>query len=132
MREKKKSLERLYAANARLHQLEEARLAEIEKQMFEALEDRRAMFGFLENVERKDPLLLRLACRRVVEADRGAAALDAQAARQRQTLARRGAQNRGVEKMLKEAAAAMEREEQKRALLDIVERLGGRAPTSLP
>ena len=132
MRERKKSLERLLAVKSKLHRLEEARLADIEKQRRKAQDDQHAMLGFLEEAAWKDPLLLRLACHRVVAAGRGAAALDAEAHAQRQILLHGGAQKRGVEKLLKEAAAALDREEEKRRLLDIGEYLAGKPATSLP
>lgn len=86
------------------------------------------MLGFLDDVAEKDALLLSLACRRVAAAERGAAALEAQAAQQKQVVLRRHAQKRGVEKLLKETSSALEREDEKRRLLDLGERLAGNAP----
>jgi hypothetical protein len=132
MRERKKSLERLVAVKTQLRQIEEARLVEIEKRGGEARRDRDAMIGFLDRAEANDVLLLHLACKRVAAAERGAATLDAQAVEQRRILLQRGAQTRSAENLLKTASAALAREEEKRALLDIAERLAGPHPTSLP
>jgi hypothetical protein len=132
MRERKKSLERLVAVKTQLRQIEEARLTELEKRGAEARRDRDAMIGLLDRIEANDGLLLRLAYKRVAAAERGAATLDAQAIEQRRVLLQRGAQTRSAENLLKAAAAALAREEEKRALLDIAERLAGAHPTSLP
>jgi hypothetical protein len=132
MRDRKKMLERLLAVKTELHRLEEARLAQIETQRLKALDEKQAMFRFLEFAEHKDPLLLRLACSRVVAAERGASALDARADRQRQILTGRAEQKKRVEKLLKDAAEALDRENEKRALLDLAERLAEGARTSLP
>ncbi|MCI4678800.1 hypothetical protein K9U39_00765 [Rhodoblastus acidophilus] len=132
MRDRKKALERLLAVKTKMRELEEARLAEIERMKRQAQEDRRAMLGFLDRAEAKDALLLGLACRRVAAAERGAAALEAQADAQREIVLRRTAQRRGVEKLLREAGDALEREEEKRRLLELGERLAKAPPTSLP
>lgn len=132
MRERKKSLERLVAVKTQLRRIEEARLAELEKRGAEARQDRDAMIGFLDRAEASDGLLLRLACKRVAAAERGAATLDAQTVEQRRILLQRGAQTRSAENLLKAASAALAREEEKRVLLDVAESLARRRPTSLP
>jgi hypothetical protein len=131
MRERKQALERLLAVKTKMRELEEARLAEIERQKAQAQEDRSAMLGFLGDSAAKDALLLKLACRRVVMAERGAAALEAQADSQRRKVVQRNAQRRALEKLLKEADDVLEREEEKRRLLDLGEGLAI-PPTSLP
>jgi GNAT superfamily N-acetyltransferase len=132
MRERKKALQRLLAVKTQLRELERARLAEIERHKAKAQDDRDAMLRFLAGVGEKDPLLLSLACRRVVATERGAAALEAKADAQREIVLRRSAQKQGVERLLREAAAALEREEEKRRLLEIGERQASAPPTSLP
>lgn len=132
MRERKKALERLLAVKAQLRELEQARLVEIERHQAKAQDDRDAMLGFLDGVGEKDPLLLSMACRRVVGAARGAAALEAKANAQKEIVLRRSVQKQGVEKLLREAAGALERDEEKRRLLEIGERQAGAPSTSLP
>ena len=132
MRERKKTLERLVAVKTQLHRLEEVRLVEIETLRGEARRDRDAMIALLDQAEVADRLILSLACKKVVGAERGAARLDAQAAEQRQVLLQHGAQKRSAEKLLKETAAALTQDEEKRALFDIAEKIAGASATSLP
>ncbi len=132
MRDRKRTLERLLAVKTKMRELEEARLVEIERQKREAQEERRAMLGFLGDPAAKDAFLLQLACRRVVAAERGAATLEARAKSQQEKVIQRNAQRRALEKLLKEAAAGLEREEEKRRLLDLGESLAKNSPTSLP
>jgi hypothetical protein len=132
MRERKKALERLVAVKTQLHRLEEVRLAEIETLRGQARRDRDAMIGLLDQTEAADRLILSLACKKVVAVERGAARLDAAAAEQRQVLLRHGAQKRSAEKLLKETATAIARDEEKRALFDIAEKIAGASATSLP
>ncbi len=132
MRERKKSLERLLAVKTKMRELEEARLAAIERQKHEAREEQRAMLGFLGDPAEKDVLLLKLACRRVASMERGAAALEARAVSQREKVIQRNAQRRALEKLVKDAAQKMDREEEKRRLFDIGESLATSPPTSLP
>lgn len=132
MRERKKTLERLVAVKAQLHRLEEVRLVEIETLRDQARRDRDAMIALLDQSEVADRLILSLACKKVVGAERGAARLDAQAAEQRQVLLQHGAQKRSAEKLLKETAAALTQDEEKRALFDIAEKIAGASATSLP
>lgn len=129
MRNRKKTLERLLEVKTRLKAIEEARLAGLERQRAEAEEERRAMLSFLDGACEKDSLMLGLACRRVVAAERGAAALEAQAVRQREVLVRRNAQRRALENLLKEATRAVDRDDEKRRLFDIGERLASQGPT---
>ena len=130
MRERKKALERLLAVKTKMRELEEARLAAIERQKQEAEEERRAMLGFLGDAGAKDALLLKLACRRVASVERGAAALEARAVSQREQVFQRNAQRRTLEKLVKEAADGLEREEEKRRLLDLGESLAGNQRTN--
>ena len=132
MKERKKALERLVAVKTQMEQAERARLAEIERRGAAARQDRDAMIGFLDKADGGDRLLLGFACRRVAAAERGAAALETAAAAQRQALAQRVAQKKGAEKLLKAAAEALAREEEKRALHDLGERLAAAPPTSFP
>ena len=132
MRERKKALERLLAVKTKMRELEEARLAAIERQKDEAAKERRALLGFLGGAAEKDPLLLKLACRRVASAERGAAALEARAVAQRERVVERDAQRRALERLVKEAADRIEREEEKRRLLDLGESLAAIRQTNPP
>jgi hypothetical protein len=132
MLERKKALERLVAVKAQMQHLEEARLAEIETQKDRARASRDSMFGFLDRAEVGDSLLLKLACRRMAAVERGAARLDAEAAAQRQVVIRSGAQKLGAEKLLRAAAEALLKDEEKRTLLDIAEQAATARTTSLP
>lgn len=123
MRDRKKALERLLEVKIRLKAIEEARLAGLERRRAEAEDERRAMLGFLDGACEKDALMLGLACRRVVAVERGAAALEAQAVRQREILVRRNAQRRALENLLKAATQAVDRDDEKRRLFDLGERL---------
>ncbi|WP_298356034.1 hypothetical protein [Rhodoblastus sp.] len=136
MHERKKALERLLAVKTKMRELEEARLAAIERQKHEAAKERRALLGFLGGAAEKDPLLLKLACRRVASVERGAAALEARAVSQRERVVQRNAQRRALEKLVREEADKVERDEEKRRLLDLGESLAAiqqaTPPTSLP
>ncbi len=133
---KERVLERLLAVKSQMRELEEARLAAIERQKQEAQDERVAMLGFLGDPCAKDALLLKLACRRVVSVERGAAALEARAVSQRERVIQRNAQRRALEKLVKEEADRLLREEEKRRLLDLGESLARHPatnpPTSLP
>lgn len=140
MRERKQALERLLAVKTKMRELEEARLAAIERQKQEAQDERVAMLGFLGDPSAKDALLLKLACRRVASVERGAAALEARAVSQRERVIQRNAQRRALEKLVKEEADRLLREEEKRRLLDLGESVATNLstipstnpPTSLP
>ncbi len=90
------------------------------------------MFALLGNEEKTDSLILGLACRQVARTDRRQRDLDIAEQVQKQALMRRGAQKKALEKTLKETVQAMEHDAEKRALLDIAERLAGPSRTSLP
>jgi hypothetical protein len=132
MRERKKALERLLVVKTKMRELEEARLAAIERQKREAAEERRALLGFLGEAAGKDAFLLKLACRRVASVERGAAALEARAVSQREKVVERNAQRRVLEKLVQEAVDKLEREDEKRRLLDLGESLARNQQTNPP
>lgn len=132
MRERKKALERLAEVKRQMEGLEKARMADIEKRRLAAREDRDAMIGFLARPETADALLLGLAGRRTGGAGREAARLEAEAEKQKMRLIERAAQRRGAEELLKKAARTLAQEKEKRALLDLAERLADPRTASLP
>jgi hypothetical protein len=131
MREKQKSLQRLLAAKSQLHQLEEARLIEIQRGKQVVAEEKRALFDLLGDAEKTDSLLLGLACRQIARADRRERDLDAAEKAQAQAVLHRGAQKKALEKAVKAAATALDREDERRLLLDIGEGLAKPKRTSL-
>jgi hypothetical protein len=130
MRERQKSLERLLELKTQLHHLEEARLGDIQRRKQQIVEERLAMFDLLGNVEKTDGLILGLACRHIAGADRRQRDLEIAEQAQKKALMQRGAQKKALEKILKETLRALERDAERRALLDIAERLAGQPPTS--
>ena len=132
MRDRHKSLVRLLQVKTQLHKLEEARLNEIQRRKQAMAEEKRAMFALLGDEENTDSLILGLACRLIARTDRSQRDLDVAEQEQKQALMRRSAQKRALEKTLGETIQAMERDAERRALLDIAERLAGQSRTSLP
>ncbi len=131
MRERHKSLERLLEVKGQLHKLEEARLTEIQRRKEAMSAERRAMFELLGNSEKTDGLILGLACRRIARTDKSESDLDAAEYLQKQALLKRGAQKRALEKILQETTLALERDAERRALLDIAEKLAATPAASL-
>jgi hypothetical protein len=123
MRDRQKSLQRLLAVKSQLHRLEEAQLIETQRRKQALAEDRRAMFDLLGKAEKTDSLLLALACRQIQRTDEGER--DLAAAEQAQTLAllHRGAQKKALEKSLTEAKRALDRDAERRFLLELGEAL---------
>ncbi len=132
MRDRHKSLARLLQVKTQLHKLEEARLNETRRRRQEMGEERRAMFALLGDEEKTDSLILGLACRHISRTERSERDLDMAEQEQKQALLRRSAQKKALEKTLRETIRAMERDAERRALLDIAERLAGQSRTSLP
>jgi hypothetical protein len=130
MRERQKSLERLLQVKTQLHSLEEARLGDIQRRKQAMDEERRAMFDLLGDTEKTDGLILGLACRHITSTDARQRDLDLAEQAQKQALIQRGAQKKALEKILQETRQALERDDERRALLDIGEQLAGRPPTS--
>jgi hypothetical protein len=132
MRERHKALERLLEVKSQLHKLEEARLNDIQRRKQAVTEERSAMFAFLGNVETNDSLILGLACRQIARGAKGEQELDAAEQAQKQALLKRGAQKLALEKILKETKQALERDAERKGLIEIGERLAKSARTSLP
>lgn len=130
MRERQKSLERLLRVKTQLHSLDEARLGDIQRRKQAMDEERRAMFDLLGDVEKTDGLILGLACRHIARTDARQRDLDIAEQAQKQALLQNGAQKKALEKILKETRQALERDDERRALLDIAEQLAARPPTS--
>jgi hypothetical protein len=131
MRNRQKILQRLLAAKHQLHRLEEARLIEIQRGKQVLAEEKRALFDLLGDAEKTDSLLLGLACRQIARADRRERDLDAAEKAQAQAVLHRGAQKKALEKAVREATRALEREDEKRFLLEIGEGLAVPKRTSL-
>ncbi len=131
MRERQKSLQRLLAVKEQLHRLEEARLAEIQRRKQALAEERRAMFDMLGNAEKTDSLVLGLACRHITRTDKGERELDAAEKTQKQALLQRTAQKKALEKILKETDQAMDRDAERKTLLEIGEKLAAPRSNSL-
>jgi hypothetical protein len=123
MRERQKSLQRLLAVKSQLHRLEEAQLIETQRRKQALAEDRRALFDLLGNAEKADSLMLGLACRQIRRTDEGER--DLAAAEKTQTLALldRSAQKKALEKSLKETKLALDRDAERRILLELGEAL---------
>lgn len=132
MRNRHKSLERLLTVKTQLHRLEEAKLTEIQRRKQVVADERRAMFNLLGNEEKTDGFILGLACRQIARTDKSERDLDVAEGLQKQALLKRSAQKRTLEKIVKEAAQAAERDNERQTLLDIGEKLAMKPPTSLP
>jgi hypothetical protein len=130
MRERQKSLERLLQVKTQLHRLEEARLTDLQRRRQAMDDERRAMFDFIGDVEKTDSLILGLACRHIKCTDARQRDLDIAEQAQKQALMQRGAQKKALEKILQETRQALERDDERRALLDIADQLAARPPTS--
>ena len=130
MRERQKSLERLLQVKTQLHRLEEARLGDLQRRGRAMDEERRAMFDLIGDVEKTDGLILGLACRHIARTDARQRDLEIAEQAQKQALMQRGAQKKALEKILQETRRTLERDDERRALLDIAERLAAPPPTS--
>ncbi len=126
MRERQKSLQRLLAVKSQLHRLEEAQLIETQRRKQALAEDRLAMFDLLGKSEKTDSLLLGLACRQIRRTDEGER--DLAAAEQAQTLAllHMNAQKKALEKSLTETNLALDRDGERRVLLELGEALAAK------
>ncbi len=126
MRDRHKSLQRLLAVKSQLHRLEEARLIETRRRKQALAEDRLAMFDLLGKAEKTDHLLLELACRQIQRTDQGER--DLAAAEKDQTLAllNQSAQKKALEKSLKEMKLALDRDAERRVLLELGESLAAK------
>ena len=126
MRGRHKSLQRLLAVKNQLHRLEEAQLIETQRRKQALAEDRLAMFELLGKAEKADHLLLGLACRQIQRSDDGER--DLAAAEKAQTLALlvRTAQKKALEKSLTETKRALDRDAERRVLLELGEALAAK------
>jgi len=126
MRDRQKSLQRLLAVKSQLHRLEEAQLIETRRQKQALAEDRRAMFDLLGTAEKTDSLLLGLACRQIQRTDEGER--DLAAAEKAQTLAlmHMSAQKKALEKSLTETKRTLDRDAERRVLLELGEALAAK------
>jgi hypothetical protein len=131
MRERQKSLQRLLAVKSQLHRLEEAQLIETQRRKQALADDRLAMFDLLGNAERVDSLVLALACREILRADKGERDLAVTEEAQRLQLLHRSAQKKALEKNLTETKRALDRDAERRALLELGEGLAASSPSSL-
>ena len=126
MRERQKSLQRLLAVKSQLHRLEEAELIETRRQKQALAEDRRAMFDLLGTAEKTDSLLLGLACRQIQRTDEGERDLAATEKAQTLALLQCSAQKKALEKNLKEMKLALDRDAERRVLLELGEALAAK------
>jgi hypothetical protein len=117
---------------SQLHKIEEAKLDEIQRRKIVVEEEKRALLKMLGDVERNDPLILGLACRHLVHSERRERELVAEELAQRAQLLQRSAQKKTLEKIVKETALSIAREDEKLQLLEIGERLASGARSSLP
>jgi hypothetical protein len=132
MRHRQKSLQRLFAVKSQLHRLEEAKLEDILRKKQVMDEESHALFGLIGDEQKNDPLLLGLACRRLKSTDAQRRELERAEQAQKAVLLMRGAQKKALEKILKDNAQAVARDDEKRLLMDIGESLAARRPSSLP
>jgi len=117
---------------SQLHKMEQAKLDEILRRKSAVEEDKRALLNMLGDVERNDPLILGLACRQLVHSERRERELVAEELAQREELLQRSAQKKTLEKIVKETALTIAREDEKLRLLELGERLASGVRSSLP
>ncbi|MBB4199390.1 hypothetical protein CCR94_06030 [Rhodoblastus sphagnicola] len=132
MRERHRSLQRLLRVKAQLHQIDEAKLGEIQRRRILVEEEKRALLRMLGDVEKNDSFILGLACRHLIQSERREIDLAAEESAQKAQLLQRSAQKKTLEKIVKETAVSIAREDEKLQLLDIGESLAARASSSLP
>jgi len=126
MRDRQKSLQRLLAVKSQLHRLEEARLIETQRRKRALAEDRLAMFDLLGKAEKTDSLLLGLACRQIQRTDEGERDLAAVEKAQTLALLHRSAQKKALEKSLTETKRTLDRDAERRVLLELGESLAAK------
>jgi hypothetical protein len=126
MRDRQKSLQRLLAVKSQLHRLEEAQLIETRRQKQALAEDRLAMFDLLGKAGKTDHLMLRLACRQIQRSDEGERALATAEQEQTQALLQCSAQKKALEKSLTETKWTLDRDAERRVLLELGETLAAK------
>jgi hypothetical protein len=131
MRERHRTLERLLLVKSQLHKMEEAKLDEIQRRKFAMEAEQRALLEMLGDVEKNDQLILGLACRHLVHTQKRESELVVEENEQKSRLLQRAAQKKALEKIVKETAREIDRDDEKRQLLDIGERLAAQAHSSL-
>jgi len=132
MRERHRSLERLLRVKNQLQQIEEAKLEEIRRRKAAAEAEKQQLLKMLGDATNNDPLILGLACRHLVRSERVEHELLIEEQAQKAELLRGTAQKKALENIVKETGRTIAREEEKRQLLEIGERLAARAHSSLP
>ncbi|PPQ38568.1 hypothetical protein SAMN06265338_106161 [Rhodoblastus acidophilus] len=132
MRERHRSLERLLRVKNQLQQMDEAKLEEIRRRKTAAEAEKQQLLKMLGDATNNDPLILGLACRHLVRSERIERELLIEEQAQKAELLRGTAQKKALENIVKETGRTIAREEEKRQLLDIGERLAARAHSSLP
>lgn len=132
MRERHRSLERLLRVKSQLQQLEEAKLDEIRRRKAAVEAEKQQLLKMLGDATNNDPLILGLACRHLARSERAERELLIEEQAQKAELLRRTAQKKALENIVKETGRTIAREEEKRELLEIGERLAARANSSLP
>jgi len=130
MRDRQKSLQRLLAVKSQLHRLEEAQLIETRRRKQALAEDRLAMFELLGKAEKADSFLLGLACRQILRSEASERDLAADEQAQTRALLHRGAQKKALEKILKETKRTLDRDAERRVLLELGETLAASSKTS--
>jgi hypothetical protein len=111
--------------------MEEAKLDEIQRRKFAMEAEQRALLEMLGDVEKNDQLILGLACRHLVHTQKRESELVVEENEQKSRLLQRAAQKKALEKIVKETAREIDRDDEKRQLLDIGERLAAQAHSSL-
>jgi len=132
MLERHRSLERLLRVKNQLQQMDEAKLEEIRRRKSAAEAEKQQLLKMLGDATNNDPLILGLACRHLVRSERVERELLIEEQAQKAELLRGTAQKKALENIVKETGRTIAREEEKRQLLDIGERLAARAHSSLP
>ncbi len=131
MRNRHKSLRRLLDVKTQLQQVDEWKLADLHRRKEHAKRDRSELFDILGDIERHDSVILGLACRQIAQAAARERSLEQAETQQKQLLLERSLQKRALEQAVQETARAVERDGERRLLLDVGERLSAPSSTSL-
>jgi len=130
MRNRHKNLQRLLDVKTQLQQVEEWKLADLLRRRQEATQERSALFDMLADVENNDSVILGLACRHLQRTDARERNLEQAEALQKQVVLERSLQKRALEQAVQDTTRKLDREGERRRLLELGEKIGASPSTS--
>ena len=130
MRNRHKNLQRLLDVKTQLQQVEEWKLADLLRRRQEATQERSALFDMLADVENNDSVILGLVCRHLQRTDARERNLEQAEALQKQVVLERSLQKRALEQAVQDTTRKLDREGERRRLLELGEKIGASPSTS--